>query len=1169
MSASKIPPSEWEKHRQVIHSLYVDKNLPLDALVEEMKTVHGFIATKSQYIRKLASWKIGKNATTIAWKKAAVIIKKRKDQGKESEICIDGKLIPSKKMKKEIARHWPSYLECIEMEAHEIDLPGDFVVQTPPTTTFHPLQPHRWKVQLHGIPWMKFRDAFMSRSTLFAGLRLDNAPMDPLTNSIVPTRKLARIVTASQMVRHYDRILPISLSDGFPTTDNSLGNGSWTSLILYYVYLTSNNLLKESSIAYTLEWIDDKKNAQVIKALLQLKGPTIESCASALFSGAVRDGLASTVQFFLLNGYDPNTRTHPHYLEFGSTGLEIAIRRGINSVTKLLLGHGADPSHESLLARHIDCAWSRDFDEGIIQLLLDAGANVDGESTGSVIVGDDGEDVHSINDHDCPKAVPLVKAVYRKNTQVARLLLEAGANANQVDTQWGSAIQLAVDNNDMYMVNLLVEAGADVNLNKERSSHAWSTSQALSYSTQTRRFKVRAKFLSPLQLAAQANNSEMIQGLLGFKSTLGEYETPLSYAVLGDNLQTATLLLESGANPDGVSLYGHTALGAACTKENLDMVKLLLAYGATPMGSELGSTPLQLAILHKDLIFVDSLLQKGADVNAPPYFEGGRTALQAAAETGNVPLFKRLVKMGADINLPAATENGMSCLQAAMLSGNDEIIDMILQYGGAATVDSILCAVKIRSFKMVDFLMGVGADVIAPGIADLGPDLGRRLVTPLVLAIYNADFDMVDKLLQSGANVSHIYCETASILPLHQAIRSRDLRITNLLLSHTSYAYWEALESIIRELIHHNANVNLMTKGTYPIENVIGSYELTNIFIEVGADVHAPGGSLLARAICGGSSATKLLLDKDVNVNAHDEECGTPLQAAITIGDFELVSELLARGADVNADPNRLVAYAVELEQSRIVELLLEQGANTQGISPSKYDWCYHRRKRSNLYVGGRTVLVAAAEQNNFDLVKALIARGANVEADNALQAASIHDNLPMVLMLLEHGADVNSKPRGPISRHFGEFKFLRDWRFGRRTALQAVSENRNLQLAQLLIERGAEVNREPYEDGGVTALQIAAINGDIQMAVLLFEHGADINGPGASRNGRTALEGAAEHGRLDMIYFLLQNDHDETGLEARCQRAAKYAEDEGHSEIAKVLREWRQQRSGNWPNAN
>jgi hypothetical protein len=64
----------------------------------------------------LASWKIGKNATTIAWKKAAVIIKKRKDQGKESEICIDGKLIPSKKMKKEIARHWPSYLECIEME---------------------------------------------------------------------------------------------------------------------------------------------------------------------------------------------------------------------------------------------------------------------------------------------------------------------------------------------------------------------------------------------------------------------------------------------------------------------------------------------------------------------------------------------------------------------------------------------------------------------------------------------------------------------------------------------------------------------------------------------------------------------------------------------------------------------------------------------------------------------------------------------------------------------------------------------------------------------------------------------------------------------------------------------------------------------------------------------
>ncbi|CAI6099789.1 unnamed protein product [Clonostachys chloroleuca] len=1231
MSASNIPYSEWEKHRAVIHSLYVDEDLPLDALVKRMETVYGFIATKSQYTRQLTSWKIKKNATSIDWKKAAVIIDKRKRQGKESEMYIDGKLIPSKKMKKETARHWPSYLEYIEMK----DLPGDFVVQTPPATALHPIQPHRWKMQLDGLPWMKFRDAFMSHSMLFAGPGFDNAPLDLLTNFLVRTPTFTTCATPSRTVQHCDRILPPKPSNRAPTTENSLGDGSSTHFILYFIYLASNNLLERKLLEDTLQWIDNTKNTQVINALLQLKGPTIESCASTLFSGAVRKRLASIVELFLLNRYDPNTRTHHHYRSLGFTGLEIAITMKDNVIIKLLLKHGADPnkcadrslhpalksglciaSHGSLLARYIDS----NCDEDVIQLFLDAGANIDGESTGSVITGDDEEyyygfthddeededfsdddylcdEEDAIEIDDGPEDVPLVKAVYRANTQVARFLLGAGANANQVDRKVGSAIQTAVKNGDMDMVELLVEAGADVNINNERYSRAWIFLGP---------GRIPRKLFSPLQLAARAENFEMIQYLLRqgadtndlpalgiierppYATYLrsGEYETPLNYAVLGGNLHMAVLLLNSGANPDAVSFQGHTALGTACRNDNLDMVKLLLAYGATPhVCPELGSSPLQLAIIHKDLRLAGNLLQRGADINAPPYLKGGRTALQAAAETGNASLFKRLLDLGANINAPAAAEKGVTCLQAAMLSDNDEIIRTILNNGGAAMVNSILCAVKIHSFKMVDLLMGLGMDVNSTGIADLGPGLGCRLVTPLVLAIYNKDFDMVDKLLRSGANVSHIYCESEAILPLHQAIRARDLRITKILLLFganpnqfeplsgqtslglaTSLHLNESLTHIVRELINHNANVNLMAKGIYPIENVMMSDELMKMFIEAGADIHAKEGSLLAKAICGGSSsATRLLLDNDVNVNGQDKQCGTPLKAAVRAGNFDLVSELFARGADVNAGLNNLLAYAIDLRRPGIVELLLEKGANTNGISPSGLFWCFHGRKRSDpywTYVGDRTALVAAAEQNKFYLVKALIERGADVEADNAprrstpIQAASVNDNLPMVQMLLGNGADVNAKPRGPIDD--GSL-FLGGWKFGRRTALQAASENRNLQLAQLLIEHGAKVNMEPYEDGGATALQMAAINGDIQMAVLLLEHGADINGPGASHNGRTALEGAAEHGRLDMIYFLLQNDQDETDHEVRREKAAKYAEREGHSFIAKILREWTQ----------
>ncbi|CAG9982408.1 unnamed protein product [Clonostachys byssicola] len=1172
-----------------------------------METVHRFTATKSQYIRKLASWKIKKNATSIDWKKAAIIIDKRKRQGKESEIYVDGKLIPSKKMKKETARHWPSYLESIEMSAHEIDLPGDFVVQTPPATTLHPIQPHR---------------------SSFAGPGFDNVPMDLLTNLLVGTHDSTTIATASQMLQHYDRILPLNLSDRFPTADNSLGDESWTYFILCLAYLASNNLLESKQIGGILEWIDSTKNAQLIQALLQLKGPTIESCASVLFSEAVCNGPASIVQFFLLNEYDPNTRIHHHSLEIGSTGLEIAIIMGNNSVIRLLLKHGADPnkcgdrplhpviqngndandslyiaSYGSLLALYIDY----DCDEDIIQLFLDAGANIDGESAGLVMNGDDEKDYYFINYDNSPEGVPLVKAAYRGNTQVAQFLLEAGANVDQVDIKWGSAIQTAVKNGDMDMAELLVEAGADINLSKEPYSHAWFFDGP---------GHVPMRLFSPLQLATRARNFDMVQYLLRCNADTnglpaldiiekapyaedmvwGDYETPLSYAVLESDLDIATLLLDSGADPNAVSLHGHTALGAACREENLwqpDMVKLLLDNGAEPqchLGPEL-----QLAILHGDLILVDDLLQKGVDINAPPYFKGKRTALQAAAETGNASLFNYLLFLGADFNSPGAGEKILSCLQAAMLSGNDEIIKMILKYGGAATAESILCAVKIRSSKMIDLLMGLGADVNTPGIADLSLDFGPQLVTPLVLAIDAKDFDMVHTLLRSGANVSHIYCESESILPLHQAIRARDLRITRTLLSHGSdpnqvepfsgetglgtatsscVNYWshpisfdekrldlKSMTAIIRELIDHKADVNLMTKGRYLLEDVIMNDELLKIFIEAGADIHALGGISLARAICRGSSATRLLLDFGVDLNRPDQKCGTPLQAAITVGNFGLVSELFERGADVNAGLNNLLAYAIDLQQLHIVELLLEKGANTNGISLSKHDWFCYGRQRPSSYVGDRTALVAAAEQNNFDLVKALIERGANVEADNAqrgsspLQAASINDNLPMVRLLLENGAEVNAKPRG--SRLDETSTSSKVWSSGRRTALQAASENRNLQLAKLLIERGAKVNMKPYEDEGATGLQLAAKNGDIQMAVLLLEHGADINGPRASRNGRTALEGAAEHGRLDMVHLLLQNDQDETDLEVRCEEAAKYAERRGHLIIAKILSEW------------
>ena len=82
---------------------------------------------------------------------------------------------------------------------------------------------------------------------------------------------------------------------------------------------------------------------------------------------------------------------------------------------------------------------------------------------------------------------------------------------------------------------------------------------------------------------------------LGFKSPTEKDRCgwgPLTYAVIEDNLQVATFLLDAGADVEGVLKQDHNPLNrikgegnlcAALRNDNVQMVKLLLSRGADPM----------------------------------------------------------------------------------------------------------------------------------------------------------------------------------------------------------------------------------------------------------------------------------------------------------------------------------------------------------------------------------------------------------------------------------------------------------------------------------------------------------------------------------------------------------------------------------------------------------
>lgn len=129
------------------------------------------------------------------------------------------------------------------------------------------------------------------------------------------------------------------------------------------------------------------------------------------------------------------------------------------------------------------------------------------------------------------------------------------------------------------------------------------------------------------------------------------------------------------------------------------------------------------------------------------------------------------------------------------------------------------------------------------------------------------------------------------------------------------------------------------------------------------------------------------------------------------------------------------------------------------------------------------------------------------------------------------------------------------------RSAIQEAVESRSpelLQMLQILLFHGADVNNPAGYYRGATCLQLAAGRGRIGIVRLMLDKGAEVNANRSLFYGRTAIEIAAENGKLDVLKLLLLREQHlfQTAAE-RYQfiRAAKLAERAGNKFIIEMLR--------------
>ena len=152
-------------------------------------------------------------------------------------------------------------------------------------------------------------------------------------------------------------------------------------------------------------------------------------------------------------------------------------------------------------------------------------------------------------------AKELAEACKQGDLKTTRLLLEAGAKQDQLQNYSdNTALMLAAENGHVEIARLLLDAGADKNLQNERDSTA-------------------------LMLAARNGHVEIARQLLKAGADIDQREfgdgyTALFFAAESGHVEIVQLLLEAGANKD-LRGRGCSALTLAEQRGHGDVAKLL------------------------------------------------------------------------------------------------------------------------------------------------------------------------------------------------------------------------------------------------------------------------------------------------------------------------------------------------------------------------------------------------------------------------------------------------------------------------------------------------------------------------------------------------------------------------------------------------------------------
>ncbi|MCC7477136.1 ankyrin repeat domain-containing protein [bacterium] len=322
------------------------------------------------------------------------------------------------------------------------------------------------------------------------------------------------------------------------------------------------------------------------------------------------------------------------------------------------------------------------------------------------------------------RATPLFHACFKEHWDVARYLLDCGADPNLLPDSGRSPLMLAVEQRNIPSLQMLLKAGAALDAQLPRSEEgAGDTALHMA---------VELEHLPAIDLLLKAGADPYLPNAKGLN--------PAMLAVVEDRRRALEALLDNGVDPNRLPGPDSPALTELAYRyAGRGMVELLMARGAREI--ERDGAPqrslLHLAAIEGDLTMARTLLEGGMSPNAPDGH--GKTALHCAAMCGNQQRYEPLT---AGKGWPEP-EGELSQTTEA------RIIRLLLKHGASPAASDeegdtpLHLAAHFENAAAVQALLSAGADVNARNKEDF---------TPLHEANIHAALASMRLLLAAGAD---------------------------------------------------------------------------------------------------------------------------------------------------------------------------------------------------------------------------------------------------------------------------------------------------------------------------------------------------------------------------------------------------------------------------------